>query len=102
MEGSRGDEVVVYGRLDRNLFEASVTQDVTSIATDVHGFEETVAAVLEAMERIVDCDLVSVMLLSGDGVAPEATYVSVSREVTQQHYREFLAAVAEAADPDAL
>ena len=30
--------------LDRKLFEASVTQDVTTIATDVHGFEETVAA----------------------------------------------------------
>ena len=84
--------------LDRKLFEASVTQDVTTIAADVHGFEETVAAVLESMENIVDCDLVSVMLLAGDGMAPEATYVSVAREVTQQHYREFLEAVAEAAD----
>jgi CheY-like chemotaxis protein len=84
--------------LDRKLFEASVTQDVTTIAADVHGFEETVAAVLESMENIVDCDLVSVMLLAGDGLAPEATYVSVAREVTQQHYREFLEAVAEAAD----
>ena len=44
--------------LDRKLFEASVTQDVTTIAADVHGFEETVAAVLESMENIVDCDLV--------------------------------------------
>jgi CheY-like chemotaxis protein len=84
--------------LDRKLFEASVTQDVTTIAADVHGFEETVAAVLESMENIVDCDLVSVMLLAADGLAPEATYVSVAREVTQQHYREFLEAVAEAAD----
>lgn len=84
--------------LDRKLFEASVTQDVTTIAADVHGFEETVAAVLESMENIVDCDLVSVMLLGADGLAPEATYVSVAREVTQQHYREFLAAVAEAAE----
>ena len=69
-------------------------QDVTTIAADVHGFEETVAAVLESMENIVDCDLVSVMLLAGDGMAPEATYVSVAREVTEQHYREFLEAVA--------
>ncbi|MFN8167837.1 MAG: response regulator [Candidatus Nanopelagicales bacterium] len=84
--------------LDRKLFEASVTQDVTTIAADVHGFEETVAAVLQSMENIVDCDLVSVMLLGSDGLAPEATYVSVAREVTQQHYREFLEAVAEAAD----
>ena len=96
-----GDDDVmarVCDLLDRKLFEASVTQDVTTIAADVHGFEETVAAVLESMENIVDCDLVSVMLLAGDGLAPEATYVSVAREVTQQHYREFLEAVAEAAD----
>ncbi|MBI1376728.1 MAG: response regulator [Frankiales bacterium] len=90
--------VRVCDLLDRNLFEASVTQDVTSIAADVHGFEETVAAVLEAMERIVDCDLVSVMLLGPDGLNPEATYVSVSREVTEEHYRDFLAAVAEASE----
>ena len=84
--------------LDRNLFEASVIQDVTTIATDVHGFEETVAAVLESMENIVDCDLVSVMLLGPDGQAPDATYVSVAREVTDQHYLDFLAAVAAASE----
>jgi CheY-like chemotaxis protein len=99
LELSDDDVLVrVCDLLDRNLFEASVTQDVTSIATDVHGFEETVAAVLESMERIVDCDLVSVMLLGADGLAPEATYVSVSREVTHEHYRDFLAAVAEASE----
>jgi CheY-like chemotaxis protein len=84
--------------LDRNLFEASVTQDVTTIAADVHGFEETVAAVLESMENIVDCDLVGVMLLGPDRLAPEATYVSVARQVTDLHYREFLEAVADASD----
>jgi CheY-like chemotaxis protein len=84
--------------LDRKLFEASVTQDVTTIAADVHGFEETVAAVLQSMENIVDCDLVGVLLLGDEAESPEATYVSVAREVTQQHYREFLGAVAEAAD----
>jgi len=83
---------------DRKLFEASVTQDVTTIAADVHGFEETVAAVLGAMENVVDCDLVGVLLLGPDGSTPDATYVSVAREVTDQHYREFLGAVAEAAD----
>ena len=82
--------------LDRKLFEASVTRDVTAIAADVHGFEETVAAVLESMENIVDCDLVGVMLLGPDGQAPDATYVSVAREVTDLHYREFLEAVADA------
>ncbi|HSN07127.1 MAG TPA: response regulator [Candidatus Angelobacter sp.] len=83
---------------DRTLFEASLTQDVTAIAADVHGFEETVAAVLTSMEGIVDCDLVGVMLLGPDGLAPDSTYVSVAREVTDQHYREFLVAVAEASD----
>jgi GAF domain-containing protein len=50
------------------------------------------------MENIVDCDLVGVLLLGDEAESPEATYVSVAREVTQQHYREFLGAVAEAAD----
>ncbi|MDQ1602850.1 MAG: hypothetical protein QOE01_695, partial [Actinomycetota bacterium] len=42
------DEVLarVSELLDRKLFEASVSSEVTQIASDVHGFEETVAAVL--------------------------------------------------------
>jgi twitching motility two-component system response regulator PilH len=84
--------------LDRKLFEASVTQDVTTIAADVHGFEETVAAVLGSMQNVVDCDLVSVVLLDTLASAPEATYVSVARTVTDQHYREFLDALVTAAD----
>lgn len=83
--------------LDRKLFEASVTQDVTTIAADVHGYEETVAAVLGALANIVDCDLVGMLLLEQPG-AEQATYLSVAREVTQQQYREFLAGVAEAAE----
>jgi CheY-like chemotaxis protein len=84
--------------LDRKLFEASVTQDVTSIAADVHGFEETVAAVLRSMENIVDCDLAAILLLDHSGSAPEATYVSVARPVTDQQYLELLDGVAEAAE----
>ncbi len=84
--------------LDRKLFEASVTQDVTAIAADVHGFEETVAAVLRAMENIVDCDLAAVLLLDPSGSAPEATYVSVSRPVTEQQYLEMLEGLAEASE----
>ena len=83
--------------LDRKLFEASVTQDVTTIAADVHGFEETVAAVLGALSNVVDCDLVS-MLLLGHGDDQPVTYVSVAREITHQHYREFLAGVADAVE----
>ena len=81
--------------LDRKLFEASVTQDVTTIAADVHGFEETVAAVLTALENVVDCDLVAMLLLDGD---EQTTYVSVAREVTHQHYKEFLTGIAEAVE----
>ena len=84
--------------LDRKLFEASVTHDVTTIAADVHGFEETVAAVLTSLEDVVDCDLAGVLLLGAEGSSPEATYVSVSRAVSQQHYRDFLDGIAEAAE----
>jgi len=84
--------------LDRKLFEASVTQDVTTIAADVHGFEETVAAVLQSMETIVDCDLAAILLLDRDAGAPEATYLSVARDVTEQQYREMLEALSEAAE----
>ena len=55
----------VFGRvcdlLDRKLFEASVAAEVTEIAADVHGFEETVAAVLGVLGRIVDYDLAAVL-----------------------------------------
>ena len=49
--------------LDRKLFEASVSSEVTQIAADVHGFEETVAAVLGVLGRIVDYDLAAVCML---------------------------------------
>jgi len=84
--------------LDRKLFEASVTQDVTTIAADVHGFEETVAAVLQSMEAIVDCDLSAMLLLDPHREAPDATYVSVARDVTDQQYLEMLEQIAEAAE----
>ncbi len=83
--------------LDRKLFEASVTQDITTIAADVHGYEETVAAVLGALANIVDCDLVGMLLLEAPGTE-QAAYVSVAREVTQQQYVEFVQGLAEAAE----
>ena len=57
------DEVMarVSELLDRKLFEASVAAEVTQIAADVHGFEETVAAVLGVLGRIVDYDLAAVL-----------------------------------------
>lgn len=83
--------------LDRKLFEASVTQDVTTIAADVHGYEETVAAVLGALSNIVDCDLVAMMLLE-QGEHELATYISVARDVTERQYREFLDGISEAVE----
>jgi CheY-like chemotaxis protein len=88
------DEVLarVSELLDRKLFEASVSAEVTQIAADVHGFEESVAAVLGVLGRIVDYDLAAVCMLD-DGV----TYLTVARESSQMQYTEFFGAVADAA-----
>src|SRR5579875_3746405 len=49
--------------LDRKLFETSVAADVTALAATTHGFEETVAGVLEVLRRFVDYDIASVLLV---------------------------------------
>ncbi len=79
--------------LDRKLFEASVTGDVAAIATEVRGFEESVAAVLATLGRVVDCDLVGVVL-----VEESATYVSVQAPTSRDHHDAFLDAVGQVAD----
>jgi CheY-like chemotaxis protein len=88
------DEVLarVSELLDRKLFEASVAAEVTSIAADVHGFEETVAAVLGVLGRVVDYDLAAVCMLDD-----RVTYLTVARECSQQQYTEFFGAIADAA-----
>ena len=88
------DEVLarVSELLDRKLFEASVSAEVTQIAADVRGFEETVAAVLAVLGRIVDYDLAGVCMLDD-----RLTYVTVARESSQQQYTEFFGAIADAA-----
>jgi DNA-binding response OmpR family regulator len=88
------DEVLarVSELLDRKLFEASVSSEVTQIASDVHGFEETVAAVLGVLGRIVDYDLAAVSMLDD-----RMTYLTVVRESSQQQYTEFFGAIADAA-----
>jgi twitching motility two-component system response regulator PilH len=78
--------------LDRKLFETQVAADVTALAATTHGFEHTVAGVLEILKRFVDYDLASVLLLE-----ERAAYVGVAAETSQQHYAEFVAAVADAA-----
>lgn len=88
------DEVMarVSELLDRKLFEASVAAEVTQIAADVHGFEETVAAVLGLLGRIVDYDLAAVCMLDD-----RLTYLTVTREASRQQYSEFFGAIADAA-----
>jgi DNA-binding response OmpR family regulator len=78
--------------LDRKLFEAAVATEVTSIATEVKGFEESVAAVLDVLARIVDYDLASVLMLD-----ERTAYLTVAQETSQAQYGEFFGAVADAA-----
>jgi len=88
------DEVMgrVSDLLDRKLFEASVAAEVTGIAADVHGFEETVATVLGVIGRVVDYDLASVLMLDS-----RAAYMAVARATSHAQYGEFIQAVADAA-----
>lgn len=80
----------VCGLLDRKLFEASVTAEVTAISTTAEGFENTVAALLGLLARFVDFDLAAV-LLAQEGVA----YVAVARPAAHPQYTDFLAASAD-------
>ncbi|HEU5034158.1 MAG TPA: response regulator [Mycobacteriales bacterium] len=77
--------------LDRKLFETQVAADVTGLAATTHGFEHTVAGVLEVLKRFVDYDLATVLLLD-----EKTSYVAVANESSHAHYNEFLAAAADA------
>lgn len=78
--------------LDRKLFEAQVTTEVTSIAAEISGFEETVSAVLTVAGRVVGYDLAALLMLDDN-----ATYITVARETSTQLYSDFCAGLAEAA-----
>lgn len=78
--------------LDRKLFESSIAAEVTSIASEVHGFEETIAEVLDVLSRVVDYDLAAVLMLDDN-----ATYIRVARDTSRQQYAEFFGALADAA-----
>ena len=78
--------------LDRKLFESSIAAEVTQIASGVHGFEETIAEVLDVLSRVVDYDLASVLMLDD-----HSTYIRVARETSQQQYGEFFEGLADAA-----
>jgi CheY-like chemotaxis protein len=84
--------VRVTDLLDRKLFETSVAAEVTALAATTHGFEHTVAGVLDVLKRFVDYDLASVLLLE-----ERTAYVAVARESSHAQYGEFLTAAADAA-----
>ena len=71
--------------LDRKLFESSVAQSVTAIAATTTGLEESVAALLGVLQRVVSYDLAAV-LLSEERTA----YVAVGQPTARAHYDEFL------------
>jgi hypothetical protein len=77
--------------LDRKLFETSVAAEVTALAATAHGFEGTVAGVLDVLKRFVDYELASVVLLE-----ERTAYVAVARETSRQQYAAFLAAATDA------
>lgn len=77
--------------LDRKLFETSVAAEVTSLAATAHGFEQTVAGVLEVLKRFVDYDLASVLLLE-----ERTAYVAVAQETSQLQYSSMLNAAVDA------
>jgi twitching motility two-component system response regulator PilH len=77
--------------LDRKLFETSVAAEVTSLAATTHGFEETVAGVLDVLKRFVDYDLASVVLLE-----ERTAYVAVAQETSQLQYSSMLNAAVDA------
>ena len=78
--------------LDRKLFETSVAAEVTALAATTHGFEQTVAGVLDVLKRFVGYDLASVLLLD-----EQTSYVAVASETSQEHFTEFVGAAADAA-----
>jgi CheY-like chemotaxis protein len=77
--------------LDRKLFETSVAAEVTAIAATGHGFEGTVAQVLEVLQRFVDNDLAAVLLLE-----ERSAYVAIAREASHAHYGDFISAAVDA------
>jgi CheY-like chemotaxis protein len=76
--------------LDRTLFQTSVAAEVTALAATVNGFESTVAALLGVVGRVVDHALAGVVLLE-----ERAALLSVSKPVSQAHFRDFLVRAAE-------
>ncbi|MCW2546634.1 MAG: response regulator receiver protein [Mycobacterium sp.] len=70
---------------DRTLFQASLASSMTQLAATCPDLESTVAGVLGVVGAVVESALAGVVL-----VAERTAYVTVSRGVSQAHYRDFL------------
>ena len=92
-----GDDVLamVCDLLDRKLFETLIASEVTQLAASRSGFEQTVAGVLDVLQRVVDYDLGAVLLADA-----QVAYVAVAHETSAEQYHEFLAAAAETLSSD--
>jgi DNA-binding response OmpR family regulator len=76
--------------LDRTLYQASVAGQVTALATTHIGFESTVAGLLGVVGRFVDHALAGVVL-----VEERAALLTVSKPVSEEHFRDFLVRASE-------
>lgn len=78
--------------LDRKLFETSVAAEVTAIPATARGLEETVAALLSVLGRVVEYDLAAVLL-----VHERTAYVGVGANTAHLQYDAFLRSTVDAA-----
>ncbi len=81
--------------LDRALFQTSLAADVTAVSSTTHGFEATVAALLDVLSRVVDHHLAGVVLREESGA-----WLTVAHDVSQEHFRSFLQRAGEALECD--
>jgi CheY-like chemotaxis protein len=75
---------------DRTLFQTSLAASMTALAATCPDLESTVAGVLGVIGAVVDSAMAGVVL-----VGERTAYLTVSRGVSQSHYREFLRRSAE-------
>lgn len=77
--------------LDRSLFHTSIAADITAVPSFTHGFEATVAALLDVLTTVVDHAVAGVVL------AEERTaYLSVGKQISTSHITQFVGRAAEA------
>jgi CheY-like chemotaxis protein len=70
---------------DRTLFQTSLAASMTQLAATCPDLESTAAGVLGVVGAVVESALAGVVL-----VAERTAYITVSRGISQAHYRDFL------------